>query len=50
MQYSGADARGNAERAVFECELPGAEFARVCLRAGAEKPDAEAEHRHALAI
>ena len=25
-------ARGNAEGAVFECELPGAEFATVCMR------------------
>ena len=27
--------RGNAEGAVFECELPGAEFATVCARTGA---------------
>ena len=43
-------ARGNAEGAVFECELPGAEFATVCVRTGQAQPGTEAEHRYALAI
>ena len=42
--------RGNAEGAVFECELPSAEFATVCVRTGAAQPGEDAEHRHALAI